>query len=178
MSFLSLSVALVLTGQTGSWSERGVFAFGDLILDFRRNMERRGPFVAPLADCSERGLLCARGGIVRIVLPKTCGIKVGQVWTAGDIQTRVLFKTNYTPGPHNVNEETYYLASNGVKNVLYEYKPSVGVFGIYHDPLDSVDFIAMANVSTLNNIRREKPHYYLPLNTFDGFGACGRTHGE
>lgn len=135
-------------------------------------MERRGPFVAPLKDCSDSAYLCAQAGIASIILPRRCDKETGKTWTLSGVTTSVVAKKQERGSLHGVNEDTYYLVTNGNNFVVFEYKPSIGVYAIYHDPLKRVDLAKVAKRGELDSLKSTKPHYYLPLNTFDGFGAC------
>jgi len=175
MLIAALAATLSASAPPNSWSPRGVFAFADLILDFQRGIEKRGPFLAPLKDCSDPEKFCASGSIVRVVLPRSCNISVGQTWSTGGISTHVIARKVEEPSLHSVNEPAYYLSTDTADNVIYEYKPSVGIYAIYHDPLDKIKLTSLARNNKLDELQRDHPNYYLPLNTFDGFGQCGRA---
>jgi hypothetical protein len=161
------------------WSERGVFVFGWLVLDFQRGIEAQG--VGPragLANCSTDTLYCAAGDIVRVVLPKDCSdIKSGR-WSQAGIETEVLGKFDDPQAVahplHAYGTGTLYLLGSSARpDVVYEYDPGIGVRGLYYSYAGE-DIVAAARAAGWDALRKKENRglLYSSLITLDPFGAC------
>lgn len=181
-----LSAFLILTGIGGAaaapatdaagppWSERGVFAFGNLVYDFKYGIEVFGPVRTSLINCSTRDFYCAYASYLHIALPKQCrAFAVGNTWSADDMAITVLYKYTeridramHSPPP----QEILFLGNPNFPNVVYEYGPDIGVRAIYIGSHDT-DVIAEARSGKIapdDAIR-------LELVTLDFFGPCRPT---
>ncbi|MEI9932595.1 MAG: hypothetical protein WDM89_19170 [Rhizomicrobium sp.] len=117
------------------WSERGVFAFDNLVYDFKYKIEAFGPVRTGLINCSTRDFYCAYAWYLHIALPKNCrAFAVGDTWSADDMAITVLYKYTehidramHSPPP----QEILFLGNLNFPGVVYEYGPEIGVRAIY-----------------------------------------------
>lgn len=184
------AVILASSAATGrersAWSDRGIFVFGNVSLDFQHERERFGPFFSNLEDCSTDELLCAKGDLVQIVLPRQCGgIEAGS-WRMGDITSSVLGFFDVPLTPHNPRDKMYFLGDPERRWIVYKYSERFGVKSIYFDPLKRMDLVKLASsgdlddrrvLETVKNLADEyqtKANLLNNLITFDSFGACIR----
>jgi hypothetical protein len=181
---LVVSALTFFSGPTSAeWSKRGVFVFGDIVLDFDRKVEKFGPSLSTLTDCSSDEYFCARAEIVRIVLPKACiragKLKVGHTWTHDGVVTKVVAIQRDDPlsNIHVITSgEVLYLADPRRKNVVYEYDHARGVTAIYFDLLDELDLIRLAVTTRLQDEvamgRLNSYKLFFGRTTLDPFGLC------
>lgn len=161
------------------WSERGVFVFGRITLDFWKRMEL---FAGPtgLENCSTSKFYCAEAYITHIALPRGCEgadhAQVGTTWRVGDVRTTVLriFDEPRTPlDPHIPmgSGHVLLLGDSQYPNTVYEYDTGMGVKGIFFDAANKVNFVQLAQANSDLSSYRDLDHYY-GLQTFDPFGSC------
>lgn len=165
--------------QPSSWSERGVFVFGELSLDFRYG------WVAPsstggraaLEDCSTAEYFCAHSELVDVSLPKACPST--EDWRPG---TRVGGETEVwgvlpaPPGHHSTEGRRWFVLGTASRPwIAYIYDPESGVLQILADLLRRHDLRALAAQGAIENggpagaAPEFRRHY---LTTFDSFGGC------
>ena len=172
----AIAVAPAFAADTAPppWSERGVFVFGYVGLDFKYGLEDWVPlFPYSLTNCSTKTYYCASAYIVHIVLPRTCSeLKVGDSWTVGGITTIVLAEVHNPSsdlGIHAYGPATVQLlGSPAFPHTVYEYWGQGGVRVIYYDFLS--DLVAMAGTAKFRE--NLKPHTAHGLITRDLFGPC------
>jgi hypothetical protein len=164
------------------WSERGVFVFGYLVVDFQIPEERYYQYrSARIQNCSNEEFYCISGGwVFQLALPKKCGpIHVGDSWGVGDISVSVL--STKVEGSdldihRTISKTTYWVGSERRSNTVYRYDPRLGVIAVMHDPAREVDLVGMAKKGDLPDIstlsRPGSSAVYFPLTTFDLFGQC------
>jgi hypothetical protein len=169
-------------------SDRGVFVYGTLVLDFRQRQEVMGRSHR-LSNCSTETSYCADGELFNIVLPRFCAdlrAEPGAVWRLGSLATTVIGRDQAEPAHAypGTRYALYYLQTNVRPDVVYAYSPERGVIRIYYDtrsehaPADAVDFAAMARDGRLAAFTREiagdarREHLALHLLTLDQFAAC------
>ena len=167
-----------------SWSGRGVFVFGDILLDFPNRLERgAAPTGSILDDCSTPTLFCARGETVRIAVPRSCDDLEGRTeWRAGGVRTVVLNEEEEPLTPHRQGTGRRLLLGDPDRpQIVYEYDPALGVISVYFDPVNRTDFVALARTGELADFRtammarRPFPNYRHFLVTVDPFGRCEVT---
>ena len=185
-SFLALAIALFTASgsaaiseqERADWSERGVFVFGDLVLDFRKHTEQIYPFASVLTDCSTQKYYCAKGNIVQIVLPKQCSDFISSpTWSVRDVSIVKLHEENEVEDMIHPSGSGHlvFLGTPSRPAVVYEYDPAAGVRAIYYDPENKINFVAMAEQGKLTSYRqgmRRGNDTFYPLLTLDKFGAC------
>lgn len=164
-----------------SWSGRGIFVFGEILLDFQNRLERgAAPFDSILDDCSTPALFCARGETVRIAVPRSCDEVDGRTeWRAGGVRTVVLNEEEEPLTPHRQGTGRRLLLGDPDRpQVVYEYDPALGIISFYYDRVDHTDFVALARSGRLDEYRtammtrRPLPNYRHFLVTVDPFGRC------
>lgn len=162
------------------WSERGVFGFRDVALDFQRERERFGGTSTPLIDCSDAGVYCAKGAIVNIVLPRYCsGLEGAAGWSRANIRTEVLWSGEELQPVERYGSGRLLLLGNAQQpEIVYLYDPKFGVRGFFYDPTGRTDFVAMARKGEIDAYRKRlaaeanPPRTYFGLATLDPFGKC------
>lgn len=196
---ISLAVALPASAQSetaknvpgaGSWSERGVFAFRDIVFDFQVKRWAGGWERGRLEDCSNRVYFCmasnsaGRPDPFELVLPRDCetiaNARPGDGWRSGDVRTEVLdVRITQTPGMNGESDRTLYLGRREHPHVVYEYDSWNGVTLILWDLRKRVDFVDLARRHDLPKwietavATRESSYAVHPRSTFDPFGKCG-----
>ena len=153
------------------WSERGVFAFMDLVYDFQKQLEVTGPVVSRLVNCSDQDYFCASAGMMHIILPRKCShFEIGDSWSRAGITTKVLSERQQgrpsleTFGPYTV----YLLGSAQFPHMVYEYTNDRGVVGLYFDP--EADLVSKAVQGEMGDYSHWPSHRWLA--TLDPFGKC------
>lgn len=162
------------------WSERGVFGFRDVGLDFQRQIERFAGTSTPLTDCSDAGAYCARGAIVNIVLPRYCsGLEGAAGWSRANVRTDVLWSGDELQPVERYGSGRLLLLGNAQQpEIVYEYDPEFGVRGFFYDPTGRTDFVAMARRGEIGAYGKRlateanPPRTYFGLATLDPFGKC------
>jgi hypothetical protein len=162
-----------------AWSERGVFVFDGVVLDFWKNVEVFGPNVVRPANCSTRDFYCVRGNIVNLVLPRECrDIKVGDEWSVGENRTTVLDEEP-VPAPlfglhSRGSSRVFYLGDLRRPHVVYRYDRAQGVNAIFYDP--AIDFVEIARANRIWQYEQQaqlrRQPYLFPLVSLDFFGRC------
>lgn len=183
------AVAAASSPSFNEGSDRGVFVYGTLVLDFRQRQEVMGRSHR-LSNCSTEAFYCADGALFNIVLPRFCAdldLRAGTVWRQGDLETRVIGAGETVTVPHaypGTRYTLYYLQTNVRPDIVFEYSRERGVSTIYYDirreyaPAEALDFVALARSGRLGAFRREivgdpqRQHLALGLLTLDQFGAC------
>lgn len=165
------SIRSVSGGEPPRFSDRGIFVFGELMLDFEFQVEVLGRR-AKLTNCSTQNYYCARAYYVHVALPRRCEpLMVGKRWVAEEVQTEVLAayeeKQIAPMAPENA-QQAYLLGSAKFPDTVYEYTASHGVTGMYFG--GGIDLAKFARAGTLTDEKWRK--YYLPLLTLDDFGKC------
>jgi hypothetical protein len=168
---LTMSCGGALAAEPASpppWSERGVFVFGPVVLDFPKSVERFDNLVDGPTNCSNAEHYCVDGTIFHLVLPKTCrDMKVGESWTLDGITTAVLRQ----------DAGTYYLGDPARPSAVYEYEHDAGVMGFYYDALGIIDFVRLARETGIPADYRKQESLgpdskYFSLTSLDLFGRC------
>jgi len=167
----------VADDQSEAWSNRGVFAFNDLVFDFQKELEVVGPISSHLENCSDKSFFCAKGGYLRVALPRRCeSLQIGKVWTHSGVMTKVLSSHQEgfagrqgialleAPGPY----ADYLLGDPAFPHTVVEYTIERGIVGIYHD--SRVDLVSEAMLGDLRKYEHQPT--YRELVTLDKFGAC------
>lgn len=183
--FATILTAGLASADLGrGWSERGVFVFGSIVLDFRRSVEAWGPQDAALVDCSTDRYFCAAAEIVRIVLPRSCSevsaASVGTVWTASRKKTVVVARRTDESSSKSSHElgsgELIYLADGARNNVVYEYDRNKGVTAIYYDSSNTINLVGIATkrnlVDLVSNGELDARLHFFGKVTLDPFGLC------
>lgn len=176
----SVSAGEAAAPSPTGWSERGVFGFGDVALDFQLQRERFAGTSAPLTDCSDAGAYCARGAIVNIVLPRHCsGLEGAAGWSRVNVRTDVLWSGEELQPVERYGSGRLLLLGNARQpEIVYEYDPKLGVRGFFYDPTGRTDFVAMARNGGIDAYRKRlateanPPRTYFGLATLDPFGKC------
>lgn len=176
----SLSIFAAAAAQTNSkWSDRGVFVFGNLSLDFEKGQIRRGWKTGPLENCSDASYYCARSEFLTVVLPKKCSadLRVGDAWKVAGVETRVVGTIDEPVGhlgtPGGV---LYVLQTSGNPRVALIYRRSSGVLSLLSDPNKDLDlsWTKPRGRGDYGEITAS-PYWrgvYGALVTFDAFGGC------
>jgi hypothetical protein len=162
------------------WSDRGVFVFGGLLLDFQRGSARFGPFAYDLTNCSDTEYYCAKSEPVTLVLPRWCEskIEVGRTWTHEGIETSVVGKIEAPPAHLSVpGRVLYVLRSNASPNTAYLYNDGSGsVSAILYDSVKPLDLSWLPEGETakfdLISGSPERQRLLKSLLTLDKFGPC------
>ena len=162
-------------------TDRGVFVFGPLLLDFRENREVLLQ-TARLANCSTERFFCVDGGVVNFVLPRECGpIAVGDTWRSGGLETTVIGRTTIR-NPHypHLSEPGFYVHTNVEPTAVFLYVPSAGVRRIFYDLRGRTDFVSRARNGTLDAFFLEairdplRQHLVMSRITLDTLAECRR----
>lgn len=177
----ALSVLSLAPEQSvpNKWSDRGVFVFGPLLIDFAANKGTevlQGSYRYQIVDCSNASFYCASGHYVKIALPKVCQqeVRTGTVWAVGNVTTTVLYRGRSSPPIEKVITETFLLGSKNTPNVVWTYRNDAGVTGLYIDSSNKTDLVSVAlekGVDGLNNGLHKTHRFYERL-TSDAFGSC------
>ena len=177
-------VGAISSAAPQSWSGRGVFVFGDILLDFPNRLERgAAPTGSLLDDCSTPALFCARGETVRIAVPRSCDdLDRGTEWRAGGVRTVVLNEEVEPLTPHRQGTGRRLLLGDPDRpQIVYEYDPALGIISLDYAPVEHTDFVALARSGRLDEYRpammtrRPWPRYRHSLVTVDPFGRCEVT---
>jgi hypothetical protein len=184
---LLLGAAAASAPAFNAGTDRGVFVYDYLVLDFQRGQEVMGRSHA-LRNCSTDTLYCADGELFNIVLPRFCRdieIRPGTVWRQGELQTTVIGRENIDVvghAPAGTNYQLYYLHTNVRPDIVYAYSPNRGVIRLYYDlrrevrPGEAVDFVEIARRGELEAFSRtadaRRRNLSLGLLTLDQFAAC------
>ena len=183
-----LSFGAILIGLTllpfNPTTDRGVFVYGYLALDFARGIEVAG-MQRSLRNCSDEDYFCADGVVFNIVLPRSCGsIGPTTTWRLGELETTVIgrqggWRANTVR--HGLpSDETYYLHTNVRPDVVFAYSPLGGVMTIYYDPRGRTDFVTMARDGELDRFTTsaigdpQRDALTMELITLDTFSECRR----
>jgi len=160
-----------------SWSDRGIFAFDGLLIDFQRTVERGStPFGAPLVNCSTEALFCAQGHHIRVVFPRSCGAwPVGTSWAHMGVRTEVLAQYEEPLHPHRIGSgQRLLLGHTDQPYIVFEYDLDAGIVSVWYDPTERTDFVSMAIAETLFEAPLEWPQRHMGLLSVDPFGRCQR----
>lgn len=173
--FLLLFCALVASGELQAskqrWSQRGLFALGDLVFDFHRELWLYGPVASQLTDCSNAAFYCAKSDFMSVVLPRQCpSPMIGTTWRHAGLSTTVIAVELRNQPPPLPPRDVYLLVDADHNNVLYEYDPPIGIAAIYFDFKKQVDLRTAATTGNVQQVRRQG--LYFPITTPDPFGAC------
>ena len=163
-------------------TDRGVFVYGHLVLDFQQESEVMG-LGHRLRNCSTNVHFCADGELFNIVLPKVCGeVRPDTVWRSGNLVTSVLGKRlgwqHLVARPRVPIDEVYYVHTNERPEIVYAYSPMGGVLWVYYDPRGQVDFVEVAREDRLDELQTvlmedaSREHMVLGLLTLDTFAEC------
>lgn len=183
---IGAAVASAPPFDTGT--DRGVFVYRYLVLDFRRRAEVMG-LRHGLRNCSTETMYCADGELFNIVLPRFCrdlNIRPGTVWRQGDLETTVIGQEHVAVvghAPPGASYQLYYLHTNVRPDIVFAYTPGRGVTGLYFDlrregsrPAEAVDFVPIARRGELEAFSRtpeaRQRNFFLSLITLDQFAAC------
>lgn len=172
---------LLAPGSFNRSYDRGIFVYGDLSLDFRKEVEIYGR-VNRLRDCSTDRYFCAKGDIFNIVLPKDCReLRLGAVWRVGNLETRVLGSQKQTESLHRrfyIPADHYYLQTNVRPEIVYTFSADRGLTQVFHDPTGGTDFVALAREGRIEAFQQEssgnpaRRSAVKSLLTFDTFAEC------
>lgn len=156
------------------WSERGVFVFGALVLDFHRGRYSAGPIKGRLFNCSNGSFFCMNSTksslenlTFQLVLPRSCEkirrSKPGDVWLLGHVRTEILGievsevdKTLYLGDPRFPHVAYIYSLADGVKKIIRTYR--------------GVDWVKRLKSGKVDEAEIGKSG--SELKTFDPFGKC------
>jgi hypothetical protein len=171
-------VAADVVAPATAWSERGVFVFGHILLDFKFRIESLG--LGPhtrLIDCSTLQFYCAYAGVLHLALPRECrALEDGDSWSVNGVTTYVLYKgadPAATRGYHPYGSGTIMLLGDPkFSDVVYDYDPESGVTGIYYVP--NTDIVSIARKGQDGLQMFHESGQYNPLFTLDLFGRCRR----
>ena len=132
--------ALAADTEPPPWSERGVFVFGYLTIDFQRHTavtvpDRSIGFYYGLVNCSNETFYCVKSQHVDLVLPKICApMKVGDTFSLAGITTTVLAEVPNARahiGLHSQGPQKQYLLGDDSKpDTVYVYWGQDGVVEI------------------------------------------------
>jgi hypothetical protein len=187
LSGLSLLLAAATPPAFNSGTDRGVFVYDHVVLDFQRESEVMGRSHR-LVNCSTEVLYCADGQLFNIVLPRLCrgiDIRPGGAWRQGELETTVIGQERVEVvghAPPGTTYTLYYLHTNVRPDIVFAYSPQRGVMGFYFDlrrefrPAEAVDFVPLARRGELRAFSRTEEartrNFYLALLTLDQFAAC------
>lgn len=172
------------TSDYSGWSDRGVFVFGSLLLDFKKRIAAYGIQSSELSDCSQGSYYCASSEIVRIVIPRNCkdlhALKAGMIFESNGIRTQVLSvrkDLSDVQKIHPVGTGTIaYLGNTQFPFIVYKYDPVLGVRSVYLDIFKRINFVEMARdedlLAALERRHLRPDLYENELITLDRFGSC------
>jgi hypothetical protein len=173
------SGALAADVAPPAWSERGVFVFDGVVLDFWKDVEVFGPTVVRPVNCSTPDFYCVRGNIVNLVLPRECrDIKVGDEWSIGENRTTVLDEEP-VPDPSfglhpRGSTRVFFLGGLRRPHVVYRYDRAQGVNAILYDP--AINFVDIARTNQIwqyeQQAKLQRQPYFFALISLDFFGRC------
>lgn len=171
-----------------AWSDRGVFVFGGLVFDFLYDRYQGGPWGGPISDCSNATYFCMTSRPFNLAVPRYCstllaGVKAGDIWRAGPVQTEVLHVDISETVPRFT---TLYLGSKTAPGLVYQYETDRGVTMIFYDDPGpgtwnsdtGIDFVAIARAGGMKqwaygaSLDRTKANRMKGLITLDRFGEC------
>lgn len=183
-----LYVAIALSAPLNDSTDRGVFVYGGLLLDFMRGIERGARFHS-LKNCSTEEFYCVDGNYFNVVIPRSCADfkpEIGMTWRLGKLETTLIGKANdsnvpnYHRMPTGPLYGTYYLVTNEQPDVVLAYSPRRGVTTLFRDVRreDAIDFLALARSGELAAFAREawnnplRGRLILNLATMDTLAEC------
>ena len=185
--FLRFVLALVLTlaGSAGraaasgasepfAWSDRGMFVFSYVVLDFQAGEELQGvgPHITRLVNCSTAEFYCAYADLTHIVLPRKCsGLNGDGPWSVNGVTTNVLYRGEDVGARHGANR-ILLLGDPKFPKVVYEYDPDRGVLGFYFSQFDGADLVKLASGGPAGLAKYRNRDTYFGLVTLDRFGMC------
>lgn len=163
-----------------------MYAFGPLLLDLNRRLERFVPGRASrLADCSTEEFFCltalreGRLGVVAFSGPRRCSdFRVGDSWNVAGVRLSVLAR--YEPPRTEIRDSVdyhrqrswvlYYLGNEDNPAVVYEYAGQSGVVAILHG-LTSRPNLVREIRNGLDPATLPAQHR-MELSTLDRFAPC------
>lgn len=159
--YTSIALSTLLSNST----DRGVFVYGGLLLDFMTGIERDARFHS-LTNCSTEEFYCIDGNSFNVVVPRSCADfspRIGTKWRMGKLETTLIGKANDAglPNHHRLPTgplyETYYLVTNEQPDIVLAYSPRRGVTALFRDvrKKDAIDFVALARSGELAAFKRE-----------------------
>jgi hypothetical protein len=164
------------TPSGSGWSQRGVFVFGPLLYDLRKNIWRYVSRSGGIEDCSDGSFYCLTGG-PSVVLPRSCAIARAEAeWKMQGIRMRVAARHEEATNFHGLppgRQDIVLLFREGSRWAVFEYKPEAGVLAIYFDPTMRSDIATAAATEGLEALRRRPDRYELV--TLDPFGPCKKV---
>jgi hypothetical protein len=172
--------ALATDNALFPWSERGVFVFSGIVLDFWKGVEVSKPYVTSgLVNCSTANYYCAFGDIIHVVLPRHCELLNQKKWSVSTMETEVLATLDDPEAATSVHpwgSGKLLLLGDGIHtNVVYEYDPIRGVRGFYWDSLKSKNLAEIVRAGNTKEIAElDKNVRYYELVSLDPFGKCER----
>ena len=183
-AFVAALLFLSLTSSSPAaapppWSERGVFLFGSMTLDFplgyaQTAFDKVYRRLAQLGNCSNEDYFCAKSRYFNVVLPKTCRtLRVGDSYSYDGITMTIVAEVPSpmaNRGVHVFGPPTQMLlAADGFPNVIFAYGGQGGVQIIHFSFKPDLLERARAGQPLI-----DKEHVELAglLMTFDSFGAC------
>ena len=149
------------------WSERGVFVYGAMLVDFKANVERGASLGDwSLVDCSDEAFYCARGRVFTVALPRDCQRwRVGDVWTHNSVTTSVLaaedrydLESLYMHAAPKVlrPDRIYLLGHSAEPHRVFVYSQLAGITEVFYDlrGAGGVDLAKIAKEDGLAGLRR------------------------
>lgn len=164
--------------------KRGIFVFGQTVLDFGYSSFRSGIYSSELTDCSNVATFCARTNHVNIVVPRVCEpMALGLKWSHDGITTTVIDQLEEPQGHLTIpGRQLYALATEGYPDWIFLYSGPRGVVAIAFDPGQSLGLRKMAQEGRLGEFVTQalsgaplESSSYRPLITADSFAACAET---
>lgn len=195
VAFLLVVISVAFKGEFSGaapsnnyrWSERGIFVFGSILLDFDRSVARQGIDSSRLRNCSTFQFYCAESDIVRLVLPRSClpkdAFSPGVVFRVGSVTSAVISVIqdhSDLQRIHPTNSGVVVLIGDISRpGTIYEFDPSYGVIAIYRDLIGNKSlFDAARGATDMNWFEKtglDSDVYKNELVTLDPFGSCQKS---
>lgn len=189
-SLLFLSIPLHANEIQGSggensngWSERGVFVFGSLPIDFEAGYLRFGRGLVEVKDCSTDDYYCMSSSQLSVVLPRKCSQWEGtDVVASHAVTTMTVLKSENSSANqiarNKLNGEVRLLLTEGGNPFLFLYDRTLGVKSIFRwtatEPtLEKIgSYLGEEPFKKLQQMIRSNEIEMYRLSTFDPFGQC------
>lgn len=164
----------------GWTTSRVHFSFASIVFDLSYGFWRYGAQIEPLTDCSDEHAFCLASRTLGVALPRQCADVATGHWAVGDVRTEVVLRhVASSPPIHEPGSDTIlYLGNSDRPHQLFVYDPGIGLTGLYWDPRNELDFMAMARMGRLDawlrGSREVLNRYYFPRTTLAFVGECLR----
>jgi len=172
-------VAWTPPGFPGWTTARHHFSFSGITFDLDYRNWGYGSQIETLIDCTNNQFYCLSSPTFSVVVPRYCADLRAGSWSLGNVHTElVLRQVGPLPIHGGASGTTLYLGSPDGPHRLFVYDPNLGLSGIYWDPHNEIDFMAMARERRLEAWLRDRNNaeirqrVYFPRTSFADVGAC------